>query len=260
MICDALYSSRLAGVTLGICASLSLACSEDSEAPDGGIDSGGRSGSGGGVATGGRGGQMSDAGTSMMDAAADADDGGSGSGGTGVISGCPTPAPVAVGNQTIAIQSIHFGRSEVVLENVSSTDQIMKGGEPLGWQWCNVPGYFIITSDDVVLAPGDTYKLHLIERQGTTRALYPGDDPGDTNELAIYDRSGSYTTPEFMLAFVSWGEGASFPTREPTAMMAGLWTFGERVSIAPGHAGLVATGATDRGAGYTSVPARCLPP
>ena len=60
-------------------------------------------------------------------------------------------------------------------------------------------------------------------------------------------------TAAYMLAFVAWGEGGNPQSREPTAVMANLWTGSERVEITPGHAGLIATGPSDRGAGYSEV-------
>lgn len=173
--------------------------------------------------------------------------------------GCPAPTPTrAKSDQNVVIQSVHFGRSEVVLRNISDTDQTLLGGLQ-GWQWCNAPEYssVIFSEEDVVLGPGDTYPFILL-RQGV-RALYPGDDPFDANELGIYTTTGAFMTAELMVAFVSWGQGSAGNSRENVATMADLWDYGERVEIQPGHAGFVATGPAHRGEGYTSVPERCLP-
>jgi hypothetical protein len=77
--------------------------------------------------------------------------------------------------------------------------------------------------------------------------------------VAIYNTTGSFMTAELIEAFVSWGGGSNFGSRESVAVQGEVWTNSERIEIQPGHAGFIATGAADRGAGYTSVPARCLP-
>jgi len=177
-----------------------------------------------------------------------------------VPEGCPAPTPIPAPGQVIGIQSVHFGRSEVVLRNVSNTTQTIVGGRQ-GWQWCNVPGYFniVLGDDDVVLAPGETYAFQLIERGGKPRPLFDGEAAEDTNELGIYTVTGSFNSTELIVAFVSWGAGSSFESRESVGSMAGVWTFGSRVAIGPGAAGFIATGDATVGDGYTSVPDRCLP-
>jgi hypothetical protein len=183
-------------------------------------------------------------------------------GGTITPPGCPEPTPIPVDAQhPIVIQSIHFGRSEVVLRNASQTTQTLAGGRQ-GWQWCNIPDYWNISlaEGNIVLEPGGTYKFRLLREDGRLRPLYPGDDPNEINELGIYNTTGSFMTGELMEAFVSWGEGSQLlGSRESVAVQGGVWTNSERIEIEPGHAGFVITGAADRGAGYTSVPARCLP-
>jgi hypothetical protein len=136
----------------------------------------------------------------------------------------------------------------------------LEGGRR-GWQWCNIPDYWNVklNEESIVLEPGGTYKFTLIKESGATRALFPGDDPNDVNELGIYNTTGSFMTAELIESFVSWGAGSNFGSRESVAVQGGVWTNSERIEIAPGHAGFIATGATDRAAGYTSVPARCLP-
>jgi hypothetical protein len=177
-----------------------------------------------------------------------------------VPEGCPEPTFIPAENQTVAIQSVHFGRSEVVLRNVSDVTQTIPGGD-VGWQWCNVPGYFHISLADgsIVLPPGGTYTFRLIERSGAVRPLFDGEFAEDTNELGIYSKTGAFNNAELIQAFVSWGAGSSFETRESVASMGFKWRFGERIEIQPGHAGFVATGDVTVGAGFTSVPARCLP-
>jgi hypothetical protein len=250
--------------------SLVLACSDTSDGDDGprAGTGGGRSGAGGVVSIGGRGGtgggSPEDAGLSSIDAGGGAAGGGAGGGGAGtgsVPAGCPEPTPTpARPAQAVVIQSVHFGRSEVVLRNVTNTPQTILGGRQ-GWQWCNIPGYFniVLTDADVVLGPGETYKFQLQERSGTNRPLYDGQDEADTNELGIYITTGAFNSSELIEAFVSWGAGSLRETRESVANAADIWVYGDRIEIAPGHAGFVATGDARRGSGFTSVPDRCLP-
>jgi hypothetical protein len=174
--------------------------------------------------------------------------------------GCPEPAPIAAEGQVIGIQSVDFERSEVVLRNVTQSDQIIAGGVQ-GWQWCNVPSYYAVAipGGDIVLKPGETYAFRLIERNGNIRPLFDGAEDEDTNELGIYVATGAFNNPQLIEAFVSWGAGSAYETRESVAMLAGKWTFGSRVAIQPGHAGFIATGDAASGEGFTSVPARCLP-
>ncbi|MEY2930074.1 MAG: hypothetical protein RL033_823 [Pseudomonadota bacterium] len=174
-----------------------------------------------------------------------------------VPSGCPVPAPVAVPGQSIAIQSINFDTSEVVLRNVSTQDVTITGTRQ-GWQWCNVPAYWYLSEVNVTLRPGQTFAFLPNYNQSGIRQLFRGDDGFDTNEMGIYTVSGSFNNPELIRAFVSWGEGAQLETRESVGVQSGLWTLGERVEIGPNDSGFIATGPTDRGAGYTSVRARCL--
>ena len=260
------------GVVLAACATLCVACGNGSI--DGGDDdagSGGRGGAAGGRAGGagtsagggGRGGSAG--GDADAGPAPDADAGGSGGtggGGSVVPEGCPVPSPLpAKPDQAIVIQSVHFGRSEVVLRNVSNTDQTIVGGRQ-GWQWCNVPGYFniVLTDDNVTLAPDETYRFTLIERNGMTRPLYNGEDDEDTNEIGIYTTTGAFNNATLIVAFVSWGAGSSYETRESIGVMADEWSFQSRVTIEPGAGGFVATGNVKTGAGFTSVPSRCIPP
>ena len=221
----------------------------------GGASQGGSSDTGGDAGTGG------DGGSALPDAG-----GGAGTGGytyqePPVPEGCPTPTFIPAPGQVIGIQSVHFGRSEVVLRNVSAEPQTIVGGRQ-GWQWCNVPGYWaiVLAEENIVLAPGQTYFFHLIERNTSQRQLYDGSESGDTNELGIYTTTGAFNNPELIQAFVSWGVGSNFETRESTATMGEKWFFGARIPINPGDAGFVATGEARSGDGFTSVPDRCLPP
>ena len=247
-ICDAFHSSRLAVATLGTCAGVLLACSENSDASEEPIGGGGRSGSGSAPGSGaGRGGGTSLGGTpgnDIADAGVDAGEAASGAGGgTATPSDCPEPTPVAATpDHPIVIQSVQFFRSEVVLRNASQTTQTLAGGRR-GWQWCNIPDYWNVTlaEEDIVLEPGDTYKFTLIREDGRNRPLYPGDDPGDVNELGIYSTTGSFMTADLIEAFVSWGAGSNFGSRESVAVQGRVWTNAERIEIEPGHAGFIAT-------------------
>jgi len=225
---------------------------------------GGASSAGRGDAEAGRGGSAGALGGGpgrMMD---DADAGNAAAGGdrggeptSTVPPGCPIPSPEPVPGQRIAIQSINFNTSEIVLRNVSSDDVTIVGGVQ-GWPWCNVPAYWNIAAQDVTLSPDETFAFLPYYNTTGVRVLFPGDDPFDTNEMGIYTASGSFNNSELIVAFVSWGKGAELETRESIAVLAGLWSFGERISIGAGDAGFIATGPTDQGSGYTSVPARCL--
>jgi hypothetical protein len=168
--------------------------------------------------------------------------------------------------QQIAIQSIKFSSesdpegnpAEIVLRNVSTSDLTIVGGRQ-GWQWCNVPAYWALTDGpDVTLAPGATYSFVPYYNQGGPRPLFRGDDNQDTNEMGIYPTSGTFDEADKILAFVIWGDGSFGDSRQSIGVMANLWTFGETIAIGPSDAGFVATGPTNRGSGYTGVPARCL--
>jgi hypothetical protein len=216
----------------------------------GGASAGGAGGSagsagGGGGGSAGSSGQAGSAGSS----------GGMGTGGSGGRpAGCPVPAPIPVPGQTIAIQSINVTNSEIILRNATSTTQSITLGRQ-GWQWCAYPRYWSFTEQDasVELAPGETYSFIAVNNQSGAVTLFP-----DEGEMAIYSRPGVFAEPEYMQGFTAWGEVQAF--RESYAVMKGLWIFGERIQIASGHAGFIATGATDRASGYTSAPARCLVP
>jgi hypothetical protein len=229
----------------------------------GSAGSAGRAGAGAGGASGGA---PSDAGYEG-DAAAGSG-GAAGSAGTAstVPPGCPVPAPEPVLGQVVAIQSLKFADeddpasdpAEIVVRNVSSSSVTLVGSR-LGWQWCSVPAYWAITEGpDVTLAPGATYAFVPYYNQGGPRPLFRGDDAQDTNELGIYPRPGTFDEADQIMAFVIWGQGSAGDTRESIGVMAGFWTFGEKITIGPNDAGFVATGPTNRGDGYTGVPARCL--
>ena len=253
--------------TWGICLGLSLACGEFTTPVNPGA--GGRSrGASGDAGTAGAAGTVPLGGAqplldggAMLDAGGGAGGGEAGSsGGAGTISGCPEPTPIAaISEQTVVIQSVHFGRSEVVLRNISQVEQTLAGGRR-GWQWCNIPDYWNIqlAEEDIVLGPGDTYKFSLIKDTGALRTLY-ANDPGEVNELGIYSTTGAFTNAELIEAFVSWGEGSGQGSRDYVAGAADLWAFGSNIEITLGHAGFIATGNALTGEGFTSVPDRCLP-
>jgi hypothetical protein len=165
---------------------------------------------------------------------------------------CPVPAPIGVPDQTVAIQSINFATSEIVLRNVSDTDQTVLGGR-VGWQWCDWPMYWDLTesADNVVLAPGKTFSfIALYNTSGPVQLFAEG------GEMAIYTTTGSFNDAEFMVSFVAWGEIDA--KRESFAVTKDLWTFSERIETQPDAAGFVATGLTKRSASYRSVRAACL--
>jgi hypothetical protein len=208
----------------------------------------GASGAGGSGALAGAGGS---AGAGNEAGAAGAGLGGSGPGAT-VPEGCPEPTPIPAPGQDIVIRSVTFDTGEVVLQNVSNEDQTIVGGRQ-GWQWCNFPAYWniVLAEENVVLSPGETYAFVSINN---TMGQWSYDPEG--GELGIYTTTGAFTTPSLMRAFVSWADAAQ--SREPTAVMAGYWTFDERIEIGPNDAGFVITGESNRASGYTGVPARCL--
>jgi hypothetical protein len=223
--------------------------------------SAGSAGAGGAGAGGGGSSEGGSAGSASSDAGPGGAENSGGSGGSGymVPAGCPTPAPQAVEGQIIAIQSIQFSKSQIVIRNVSNSDVTITGGRQ-GWQWCNVPAYWNLVEDTVTLSPDETLAFTMIYNTTGVRELYPGTDRFDSNEIGIYIGTGAFDEAEKIRAYVSWGVGNGLETRESIAVLAFLWNFNERVSINPGDDGFVATGATDVGAGYTSVPARCLVP
>lgn len=179
---------------------------------------------------------------------------GSSSGGSGsdppLPADCPVPDPIPAPGQSIAIQSLNFETSEVVLKNVSNETQVIVGGRQ-GWQWCQFPAYWtVFEAQDVELSPGETFAFVLIYRIAP-REVFP-----EGGELGIYTTTGSFTTTSLMRSFVSWGE--VLPQRESTAVQAGLWTYEDRIQVEPGDAGFVLVGRADRAASYQSVRSACL--
>lgn len=249
-------------VGFGVAATALLDCSGEQDAR-----TGGRSGSGGGGGSGGTGGGSTAMGGSSgggtggstlvvmpePDAGAMMADAGSAPGEFSYPAGCPTPNPVGQPGQKIAIQSFNFDTSEVVLRNITSTNQTIVG-QRLGWQWCSFPAYWnIAPQGDVVLGPGKTYKFVLIYNTEGLWAL-----PPEGSELAIYVQSGTFDEPDKLVSYVSWGDGLGGTGREYVATNANLWTYGDLVKIDNGDSGFIATGDTKVASGYTSVPARCL--
>ena len=254
--------SLLLVVGFGVAASAWLGCNgqQFTHRPAGagsGGQGGGNSGIGGGAtAMGGASGGMG--GSTVVVLPDEPDAGATGDAGTtpGEFSypeGCPTPNPIGIPGQKIAIQSFNFDTSEVVLKNISSTNQTIVGTRQ-GWQWCSFPSYWnIAPQGDVVLAPGKTYKFVLIYN---TEGLWHL--PPEGAELAIYVQSGTFDEPDKLVSFVSWGEGLGTAGREYVATMAQLWTFDDRVDIANGDSGFIVTGSVKSASGYASVEARCL--
>ena len=254
---ERLFVTALAAA-LGLSAALTNGCGDISDTPGSGGAGGsamtGGVGAGGGAGRGGMGGGGG-MGGAMVTADAGADMGGAGGaqgGTTGLPSYCPTPAPIPAPGQVIVINSINFNTSEVVLKNVSSTSQTIRGGRQ-GWQWCNFPAYWnvVLTETNVVLAPGQTFAFIPINNtMGEWELAREG------GELGIITETGGFTTPDFYRAFVSWGD--TQPLREPSAVAGGYWTGNERIEVDPSDAGFLLTGNASRAAGYTSVPAGCL--
>jgi hypothetical protein len=261
---------------LGIALALAgAACSDGSNDPNG-ISSGGASAGRGGSSTAGRGGSTSSGGTSsggtssggsagsaMVDAGSEGGAAGSSTGGSsmggasgsgGRPAGCPEPSPIPPAGQTIVIQSLNVNTAEITLRNTSSAPQSITLGRA-GWQWCEFPRYWSLSEVDGILelAPGETYSFFAINNQSGQPELVV-----EEGEMAIYNRVQAFDDYDAVEAFVAWGDVQAF--RESYAVQRGVWTFDERIEIASGHAGFIATGETDRASGYTSVPARCLVP
>jgi hypothetical protein len=219
----------------------------------GGASTAGRSGSGGSAPGGsaGAGGDSSDAGLAGTSGSSDAS---SPTGGGGRPPGCPEPNPVAVTGQTVVIQSLNVNTSEMILRNATSTPQSIVLGRA-NWQWCNYPRYWSLSDEEttVELAPGETYSFIPVNNQSEVPEL-----DREEGEMAIYSRAQDFNDFETLESFVAWGDVQAF--RESYAVQKGVWTFGERIEIAPGDAGFIATGDTDFASGYTSAPARCLVP
>jgi hypothetical protein len=264
-------AARIEGVSfLGVVLALGgLACGGESNNPSG-ISSGGTgAGRGGGTSVAGRGGSSASGG-SAGSALADAGNGGGEGGGAGSSmggasmggsagsggrpEGCPEPNPIPVANQTIVLQSINFNTSELILRNATSTPQSITLGRA-AWQWCYFPMYWSLSDQNTVLelAPGETYSFIAINNQSGPVPLVP-----EEGEMAIYSDAQDFNDFETMTSFVAWGDIQAY--RESYAVQRGVWTYDERIEIAPGHAGFIATGQTDLASGYTSVPARCLVP
>jgi hypothetical protein len=82
--------------------------------------------------------------------------------------------------------------------------------------------------------------------------------PGLDGEMGVFI-DNQYAAAASIRSYVTWGTGPTAQGgRESTAVTAGLWTDGQRVTIADGHVGFVATGASNLAAGFTSVPAECF--
>jgi hypothetical protein len=255
------------GTLIALAIGVGAGCGEVSNDPNGLDRPISRAGTGGqgnaGSSQGGRGGRAGEAGSggqATVDAGGGADGGAAGTsaGGSGsqqwpdLPADCPVPNPIPVTGQTIALVSLNFDNSEVVLQNVSDQPQVILGGRQ-GWQWCQFPAYWTVyETADVELSPGETFAFPLIYRVAP-REIFP-----EGGELGIYTTTGSFTTASLMRAFVSWGD--VLPQRESTAVQAGLWTYEDRIQIEPGDSGFVLVGRADRAASYQSVRAACLVP
>lgn len=168
---------------------------------------------------------------------------------------CPEAAPVAAPGQVIALRSVNFQTSEVVLQNVSDGPVTIPGRE---WQWCQFPAYwYVITEEgaDVTLEPGETFAFFpsVRTKDGAVQPM-----PAAGQELAIYVDDGGYLSPDRMLAFLTWGSGPPINGRESVAAQAGLWTLGDRPEVGPAAAGMLAVGLVNRAEGYVSVFRGCL--
>lgn len=250
--------TTLACLVMGLACAGEVSTDPDEEAVGGSANAaGGRSGAAG---RGGRGGSAGAAGRGGSAGSAMVDAGAAGAGGTSMQGAgaapelpadCPQIEAIPVPGQAIVIQSMNFDTSEVVLKNVSNTTQTILG-QRTGWQWCNFPAYWAISeAGDVELSPGETFAFIAIYNTTGAREFDP-----EGGEMGIYTATGSFTTPELMRSFVSWGD--VIPQREATASMGGYWVYGDRIAIEPGDDGFVIVGESDRASGYQSVRAACL--
>lgn len=208
-------------------------------AGDGGLGAGGTS-SGSAAAP--------DSGIAGADAAAPiADDGG-----VAAPGGCPTIEVQPVPGQALAIVAMHITEGRAVIRNASAEDQLLSADAQL----CQRPFCVFLGETERTLAAGE--ELSVDVSVSLDLALTFSLEGG---ELALHDAL-DVDAEGSLLAYVSWGEGATTGPngngRETEAVAAGLWTSGERVALAPGAAGFVATGASNQAAGYTSVPAACF--
>jgi hypothetical protein len=253
-------------VFLGFALALAgVACGEPSNNPNGISTEGSSAGRGGGTggSIGGRGGsEAAEGGRAGSAGSADesSDAGPAGSGGaTGSggsrerPEGCPEPNPIPVEGQAIVIQSINVNTNEIVLRNATATPQSITLGRA-GWQWCSFPRYWSFTDENATreLAPGETYSFIAINNQSPLQLL------PEEGEMAIYPGVQLFDDYQAVQSFVAWGDIQAY--RESYAVQKGVWTYEERIQIAPGHAGFIVTGETNRASGYTSAPARCLVP
>lgn len=172
--------------------------------------------------------------------------------------GCPAANLVAAPGQRVAIRSLNFQTSEIVLQNVSNTP-ITIGSlldpDSIAWQWCQFPAYWHVlpAGPDVTLLPGETLAFVPARTKGVAWPL-----PSKGEEMAIYDGPGTYTDPDRIVAYVAWGAGPFQDGRESVAARAGFWTSGDRVRITRGAAGLLAIGSVDRRSGFAAVARNCL--
>lgn len=250
-------------IVIGLALSLACACSDETNAGEpstggsagvaGAAGLGGSSGAAGSgmMANGGSGGaaMTPDAGGSGMGGGGMSGSGmggGGGAAGSGSNPDCPTIAPQPVPGQTIVIAAIWIPQRVVYIQNVSNAPIEITNQPP--WNWCAFPAYGQIVGSNRTLAPGERFAISGLDG-------FSGDVDGA--EIAIYDNA-DFNSQDSMRAYLIWNDPPA-DGRENVAFNAELWTFNDRATVDPGDVGLFATGPTDEGSGYTSVPASCFP-
>ncbi|MEM7447031.1 MAG: hypothetical protein AAF355_02190 [Myxococcota bacterium] len=171
----------------------------------------------------------------------------------------------------ITIESIDFTHNRVVLFNgirmgQKSTEEVQLNS---GWQLRVVDAE--INLPDTTLSVSERITIHLTDKgQNTDSDFYYDSELSafdlklDIGEVIIYnDKQGTFTTPERLDAFVAWG--GVYESPEPTyisvAVNASRWDSTDSfVATSAQTVGLVATGSTDRPAGFAATDnPRCLP-
>ncbi len=233
---------------LGLC--LGCACSDETNAGEAQGGSAGVAGAGMAAGSGGAAGSGmlpsgGSGGAAMPTPDAGSMGGSGGAAGSGSSSNCPTIDPDPVPGQTIVIAAINVAARVLYIQNVSSAPIELTYPQ---WQWCGLPAYAPLVAENVTLAPGEIREISGLDG-------FSGDLTG--SEMAVYDNV-SFSDSDSMRAYVVWNQRLEMG-REDVAAQAGLWTFLDRAQIDQGDVGLYATGPTDEGSGYTSVPASCFP-
>lgn len=248
-------------IVIGLALSLACACSDETNAGEpstggsagvaGAAGLGGSSGAAGSgmMANGGSGGAAMTPDAGGMAGSGMSGGGMSGSGGaagSGSNPDCPTIDPDPVPGQTIVIAAIWIPQRVVYIQNVSNAPVEITNQPP--WNWCAFPAYGQIVGSNTTLAPGERLAISGLDG-------FSGDVEGA--EIAIYNNA-DFNSQESMQAYLIWNDPPA-DGRENVAFNAQLWTFNDRATVDPGDVGLFATGPTDEGSGYTSVPASCFP-